>query len=144
MLDKLNAVQAHDLDIDVLVKQKGDTPQELIATQQKKEQLVLQLADLAQRYEALEQRINQNHLEMQSLEERRKAAAEAAFRSASGKEASQYQNQEIQFATRYQELAEDTDPLMASYEGLEQEINSLKSELDTLNPKLVNLLPKNS
>jgi hypothetical protein len=52
------------------------------------------------------------------------------------KEASQYQNQELQFTTRVQELEEDTLPLMEQLETAEQEAAALQAELDELQPTL--------
>ena len=56
--------------------------------------------------------------------------------AATAKEASQYQNQEMQFATRYQELEEDTLPLALRLEEFENEANRLRGDVEDLEPEL--------
>src|SRR5690606_40382682 len=73
---------------------------------------------------------------------RRKSAADSAMRAASAKEAAQYQNQELQFATRVQELEEDTLPMLEQLDRLTAEHDELKAELDGLTPVLADMRPQ--
>ena len=102
----------------------------------RKESLEVALATQEERRDALRREIRQNELELQSLEARRKSAADSAIAAGRSKEATQYQNQELQFATRVQELEEDTLPLMERLEGYEEEIGTLQAQLGELAPEL--------
>lgn len=139
MLKRLNDVQALDLQIDALEGERGQVPQELT-------DLVARVADLESRLERkaeevadLRRRVNASELELKTLSERRKGAADSAMRAASAKEAAQFQNQELQFATRVQELEEDTLPLLEQLERLTAEHDALKEELEGLQPKLADM-----
>src|SRR5690554_4000994 len=120
MLKRLSDVQALDLQIDALEGERGQVPQELT-------DLVARVADLESR------------LERKALSERRKGAADSAMRAASAKEAAQFQNQELQFATRVQELEEDTLPLLKQLERVTGEHDALRAELDGLQPTLAEM-----
>lgn len=139
MLKRLNEVQALDLQLDALEGERGQVPQELT-------DLVARVADLESRLERkaeevadLRRRVNASELELKTLSERRKGAADSAMRAASAKEAAQFQNQELQFATRVQELEEDTLPLMESHDQLAEVVNALEAELSELLPRLEEL-----
>jgi predicted nucleic acid-binding Zn-ribbon protein len=139
MLDRLSDVQTRDLELDNLQEEKGRTPPELTETRERRQGLQERLKKRHQEREEFRKRLAQNELELKSLDERRKAAAAAGMRAESSKEASQYQNQELQFATRVQELEEDTLPLMGELERLDGDIDELQSELDELEPVLTGL-----
>jgi predicted nucleic acid-binding Zn-ribbon protein len=139
MLDRLSDVQTRDLELDNLQEEKGQTPPELIETRQRRQGLEERLAKRRQEREELQRRLSQNELELTALDERRKAAVAAGLRADSAKEASQYQNQELQFATRVQELEEDTMPLMGELETLDGDIAALEGELNELEPVLEEL-----
>lgn len=139
MLKRLSEVQALDLQLDALEGERGQVPEELT-------ELVARVADLESRLERksqevddLRRRVNASELELKSLAERRKGAADSAMRAATAKEAAQYQNQELQFATRVQELEEDTLPLLEQLERVTAEHDELKTELDGLQPTLAEL-----
>lgn len=136
MLEKLNQVQLRDLNLDVLQVEKGQTPTELLALRAQRGQLQQELAEVGEKYRTLKREVNQSELDIRSLDERRKNASRSALEASSSKEASQYQNQELQFATRLQELEEDTLPLIERLEGLEAEVNRLEGELAVLEPEL--------
>lgn len=136
MLEKLNQVQLRDLDLDTLREEKGQTPPELLELRVQKQQLQGELAAVEEKYHSLKREVNQSELEIRSLDERRKNASRSALEASSSKEASQYQNQELQFATRLQELEEDTLPLIERLEGLEAEVKRLQEALATLKPEL--------
>lgn len=136
MLDKLNEVQSRDLDLLALEEERGRTPPELLEMRRRKESLETALAAVQQKHHALRQEVSSNELELKSLESRRKTAADSAAASQNSKEMAQYQNQELQFATRVQELEEDTLPLMERLESLEAERDGLKAELAALEPQL--------
>lgn len=136
MLETLNQVQRRDLDIDALVEERGQTPGELIDLQRREQALRAELAETDARYQELRGEVNRNDLDLKALDARRKQAAQAALEADTAKEASQYQNQEMQFSTRYQELEEDTLPLIERLEGLEAEVARLNGELAELTPEL--------
>ncbi len=136
MLDTLNQVQRRDLDLDVLIEERGQTPPELRELQRQETGLRAELGDTEARYRELRQEVSRNELELKTLDERRKHSAQSALEADTAKEASQYQNQEMQFSTRYQELEEDALPLIERLEELEAEVTRLRGELSTLTPEL--------
>ncbi len=139
MLEKLSKVQARDLELDVLAKERKETPEELVEATNKKASLEQHVEAVQAKFDDVRRRADANQLELDSLEERRKAAADAALMAESSKEASQYQNQEIQLANRYQELEQDTFPLLSVQEDLEGQLGNLKTELEELKPVLAKL-----
>jgi predicted nucleic acid-binding Zn-ribbon protein len=139
MLERLSDVQNRDLELDNLQEEKGRTPPELIETRKRRTGLEERLTRRRKEREELRKRLSQNELELKTLDERRKTAAAAGLRADSAKEASQYQNQELQFATRVQELEEDTLPLMGELEALDEDIASLQGEVDELDPILAEM-----
>lgn len=136
MLGELTEVQAFDLQLDALKQERGKTPQELIDLTAKRDQLQVRLDRKRQEVDDLRRKVNANELELKAMGERKRDAADSAMRASSGKEASQYQNQELQFATRVQELEEDTLPLMESLETVTNEFDALEAELGELLPLL--------
>lgn len=139
MLERLSDVQNRDLELDTLHEEKGQTPPELIDIRAREARLQERLALKQQEHAELRRRVSRNELELEALEGRRKAASESALRASSSKEASQFQNQELQFATRIQELEEDTLPLMEQLERLAGDVNGLQEELDEVAPLLAEL-----
>lgn len=139
MLEKLNEIQNRDLKIDTLEEEKKQTPPELIEARIRKTDLEERLAAKRREHEALRQRVSSSELELRALEERRKSASEASLRAGSSKEAAQFQNQELQFATRVQELEEDTLPLMEQLDVLAAEVAELEEALAELEPMLAEL-----
>ena len=136
MLKTLSEVQALDLELDAVAAEREQTPPELIEARSRQQAL---LADLDQRrheLEALRRRLSANELELASLQERRKSAAESALRAGSAKEASQYQNQELQLATRLQELEDDTMPLLEEQETRQAGVEQLEAQLAALRPEV--------
>ncbi|MEJ2666046.1 MAG: C4-type zinc ribbon domain-containing protein [Deinococcales bacterium] len=136
MLEKLSEVQGFDLQLDALHEERAQTPPELHETREKRRDLARRLERKKQERDELRRRVANTELELKTLQQRRKEASESSLRASSAKEASQYQNQELQFATRVQELEEDALPLMESLESLEQEVDGLQAELDELQPAL--------
>jgi predicted nucleic acid-binding Zn-ribbon protein len=136
MLDLLRRLQTFDLDIDVLEDEKGKTPEELTQARQKHHELEQQLQSVNEKHAAVRASVRENELELANLGGLKDAAAKAAFEASSSKEASQYQNQELQFTTRLQELEEDTLPLMERLETLEANVAALKEEVVALEPEL--------
>jgi uncharacterized protein len=139
MLRTLSDVQALDLDLDALEAERAQTPPALIEARVRERQLIAEIARGRLDVDAMRKRVNTSELELKSLQHRRKEATEGALRAATGKEASQYQNQELQFATRAQELEEDTLPLMEELEAREHDVADLESLLGTLAPELETL-----
>lgn len=136
MLETLSEVQRRDLELDALREEKGQTPAELLELRAQLEQLQRDLTAAEARYHEVRQEVARSELELKALDERRKSSAQSALEAATSKEASQYQNQEMQFATRYQELEEDTLPLIERLEGLEDDVNRLRGDLEDLEPEL--------
>jgi uncharacterized protein len=139
MLKTLSAVQALDLELDALESERAQTPPELVEARAREKALADELRQRQSEGDALRRRVQAAELELKTLQERRKDASHGALRAASGKEASQYQNQELQFATRAQELEEDTLPLMEELETRDQGIAELRASVAELAPELATL-----
>lgn len=139
MLETLSKVQALDLELDALDAERERTPPALIEARARERQLSAELSRRQGEHDALRSRVSAAELELKSLQDRRKDAAAGALRAASGKEASQYQNQELQFATRAQELEEDTLPLMVELEERGADVQGLRDQMGELAPELERL-----
>jgi uncharacterized protein len=136
MLETLSEVQDLDLRRDAIAGERGEVPAELIAARERHAALLRDLARVQHEHEALRKRVASNELDLKSLQERRKGATESALRAATTKEMAQYQNQELQFATRAQELEEDTLPLMEELEQRAEEMARLRSQVAEMEPEL--------
>src|SRR5690606_32130712 len=136
MLQRLTEVQAFDLQIDALGQERAQVPPELTALMAKRQDLERRLELKRQEVDDLRRKVNTNELELKAMGERRRTASDAAMRASSPKEVAQFQNQELQFATRVQELEEDTLPLMESLETATEEHDALRAEIDELLPTL--------
>ena len=136
MLQTLSEVQALDLELDALAAERAQTPPALVEMRARHDALAAELARRKADLNGLRQRINASELELGSLQERRKSAAESALRASTTKEASQFQNQELQFATRLQELEEDTMPLLEEQETRQAGVAELEEQVTTLRPEL--------
>lgn len=136
----LAEVQARDLEIDALREERGRTPEELTDARARQEQLQADLNLKRREHEAKSAEVRGADLELGTLVERRKAAANSALTAESPKEASQFQNQELQFATRVQELEEDLLPLLEQNEGLAAEVGELEGQLAELEPVVAELV----
>ncbi len=135
MLDKLNEVQGFDLKLDALQEERTQAPPELTQEAERKDELERRLDRRTQDRDELRRRVAANELDLKALGQRRKDASDSALRATTSKEASQFQNQELQFATRVQELEEDTLPLMESLETIQADVTALEEELAVLNPE---------
>lgn len=140
MLNRLAEVQAMDLELDGLREERGEVPQELVSAEERKVALEGSIAVKREERDLLRRRVNESELELKSMEELRRNASANALRAQTPKEASQYQNQELQFGTRVQELEEDTLPLMEKLDEVAAEVESLESDLNELLPQLEELL----
>lgn len=136
MLKLLTEVQGFDLAIDGLEAERAQVPQELTDLESRVKQLEGQVARKDLEVSELKRRVEDNEHELKAMSERRRSAADSALRASSPKEASQYQNQELQMAARAQELEEDTLPLMQALEDATAELEALRAELDGLLPQL--------
>ena len=139
MLSALREVQALDLRRDALAAQRNDVPQALVEARAEHAALLERLAPARHEHDALRRAVSSAELELKSLQDRRKEAVAGAQRASSAKEASQYQNQEIQFATRAQELEDDTLDLMRRFEEKAAVVTELQSEIDAAAPELAAL-----
>ena len=136
MLQTLSEVQALDLELDALAAERAQTPPVLVEARTRHAALQAELERRASDLNALRKRVSANELELGTLQERRKSAAESALRASTSKEASQFQNQELQFATRLQELEEDTMPLLEEQEARQAGVDELTAQMDDLRPEL--------
>ena len=136
MIEKLFDVQARDLEIDALKTERGRTPQELIDAQVVQENLERRRRDRQASLDDVKKQVRTNELELETLQARRKTATESALMATTAKEASQYQNQELQFATRLEELEGDTLPLMERVESLQADVEALEAELAEVTPQV--------
>lgn len=138
-MNKLSDVQAQDLQLDRLREERAETPPELTETQKRREALEAELKKRKLEHDAMRKRVNKAELELETLDARRKDASESALRADTAKEASQFQNQELQFATRVQELEEDTMPLLEELDRLNAAIEELEGKLAELEPVLAEM-----
>lgn len=136
MLELLNRVQTYDLDIDALAGEKDNVPESLLAARQQYRDLEQHHQEESAKHDQVRASVRENELELANLASLKQKAADAAFNAGSNKEASQYQNQELQFGTRIQELEEDTLPLMERLEQLAANVEQIQADLDTLKPEL--------
>ena len=139
MLETLSEVQAFDLQRDALIAEREAVPEGLLSARATYERLSQALNAVRTEHDDLRRRVNTLELDLSALTERRKQAADSALRASSNKEMAQFQNQELQFANRAQELEEDTLPLMEELEGLANTITELEGELATHQPTLESL-----
>ena len=139
MLEALSQVQALDLELDGLEVEQARTPQELLDIRARRTELANVLGQRQRDHDDLQRRVRANELDLAALEARRRASSESSLRATSVKEASQFQNQEIQFATRVQELEEETFPLMESLETLADEVSGLEDLLAEIDPTMKKL-----
>ncbi len=136
MLRRLGDVQALDLQIDAFEQERGQVPPELTEQSERLRDLEGRLARKTEEVDDLRRRVNANELDLKAMSERRKNAADSAMRASSPKETAQFQNQELQFATRVQELEEDTLPLLEQLDQRTAEQDALKAEVDEVMPSL--------
>lgn len=139
MLERLSEVQAKDLELDALDAERAQVPPGLIDKRAEKARLETRLGERRAERDELRARVRSAEMELQALGSRKKEASEASLRASSAKEAAQYQNQELQFATREQELEEDTLPLMEQLDALNGTVESLEAELAEVVPELEEL-----
>ncbi len=139
MLETLNEVQGLDLERDALAATRGETPQELLVARARRTELETDRNRVKADHDDLRKQVAAADLELKTLHERRKTASESALRAATAKEMSQFQNQELQFATRAQEVEEDALPLMERLEARAAELAALQEQVDVLAPELESL-----
>ncbi len=135
MLEQLSEVQRLDLELDALDSERADVPSALVEIRLARKALEERIAGLVSERDALRLRVRQADTELQGLRDRVKEASESALRADTAKEAAQYQNQEMQFSTRAQELEEDTLPAMEELEALETLVDELQGQHAELVPK---------
>jgi len=136
MLETLSEVQDLDLQRDAIAVERGEVPADLLAARDRHAALLRELHRVQHDHEVLRRRVATNELDLKALQERRKDASDSALRAATTKEMAQYQNQELQFATRAQELEEDTLPLMEDLERKADEMAALLAAVAELRPDL--------
>ncbi|NBC94896.1 MAG: hypothetical protein GVY27_00925 [Deinococcus-Thermus bacterium] len=136
MLERLSEVQERDLELDALDAERAKVPPELVDVRAEREALEARLRERRAERDELRARVRAADVELQALRERKKNASESSLRAESPKEAAQFQNQELQFATRAQELEEDTLPLMEELESLDTVVAELEGQLAEVVPRL--------
>lgn len=139
MLERLSEVQAKDLELDALDAERAQVPPALTEKRAEKARLEARLNERTAERDELRGRVRTAEMELQALGARKKEASEASLRASTAKEAAQYQNQELQFATREQELEEDTLPLMEGLDALDATVKALEAEHAVVAPELEEL-----
>lgn len=139
MLETLSEVQAFDLQRDALSAERDAVPEALLSARATAERLTQALSAVRGEHDELRRRVQALELDLSAISERRKQAADSALRASSNKEMAQFQNQELQFANRAQELEEDTLPLMEELERLAGAVRELEAELEGHRPTLAEL-----
>lgn len=139
MLERLSEVQDRDLELDALDAERAQVPPALTEKRAEKARLETRLQERTAERDELRTRVRAAEVELQALGARKKEASEASLRASSPKEAAQYQNQELQFATREQELEEDTLPLMEQLDALNATVEELEREHGEVAPQLEEL-----
>ena len=97
------------------------------------------MSEKERQHNEVRKRLNANEMELSSLTASRRSASESSLSATSAKEVAQYQNQEIQFATRLQEVEEDTLPLMERMEVVQGELDELTDSVEETEPELKSL-----
>ncbi len=138
-LQQLELVQEHDIRIDSLTEEKSQTPRELLEAAQERERLAAALEQREAEQMENNREMREGEMNTDDLRAKRKAAGDSALRAETSKEISQFQNQELQFATRLQELEEDLLPVMERQMALDEEVTSLRDQLAELDPRLQEL-----
>lgn len=139
MLETLSEVQAFDLQRDALSAERDAVPEALLSARATAERLTQALSAVRGEHDELRRRVQALELDLSAISERRKQAADSALRASSNKEMAQFQNQELQFANRAQELEEDALPLMEELERLAGAVRELETELEGHRPTLAEL-----
>lgn len=139
MLEKLNELQEIDLQVSAFEAQLGDVPAELTELRDTVGGLEKKLAHEQATRDELRSQLNAVDLELSTLQERRAEASDSAMRATTAKEASQFQNQELQFGTRVQEVEEELLPLMEATDAAEGRVAALEETLGEHRPNLAEL-----
>lgn len=139
MLEKLSELQEIDLEIAAFTAELENVPEELQTLRVTVADLEKQLAHEQATRDELRSELNAIDLELSTLQQRRKEASESAMRAETAKEVSQFQNQELQFGTRVQEVEEDMLPLMEATEAAEERVQALLDTLAEHRPELESL-----
>lgn len=139
MLDALNEVQIRDLELDAILQERRDVPTDLVDVRAQHDDLAARLMAARHERDDVKAQVKVVEGDLGAIGERRKAASEASLRADSAKEVAQYQNQELQFATRQQELEEDALPLMERLERCEERVAGLEEEWNVLDPRRTEL-----
>ena len=138
-MNDLFELQTVDLEIVALEEKKNDVPTELIEARQDRKALDDERAAREAERNELQSKVNEAEAELARLRERIKLASSSALQAGTAKEASQFQNQELQFSTRAQEIEEDILPLMEELEGVETKLAALDERLASVVPALEEL-----
>lgn len=138
-MNELFELQTVDLEIVALEDKKGEVPTELVEVRQERKALEDERAARETERLGLQTQVNEAEAELGRLRERIKASSSSALQAASAKEASQFQNQELQFSTRAQEIEEDILPLMEELETVEGHLAALEERLAAVTPRLEEL-----
>jgi uncharacterized protein len=117
MLETLSEVQALDLQRDAIAVERGEVPAELLGARERHAALLRRPQPRQHDHEDLRRRVAATSSTSSRSRSAARTPSESALRAATTKEMAQYQNQELQFATRAQELEEDTLPLMEELEA---------------------------
>jgi uncharacterized protein len=138
-LERLNAVQVLDIELDRLQQQEASIPDDLRDSRAEKERLETALTTTRESHAAVRRKVNEADLELRDLTAKREKARTDQRAATSAKEQSQYENLIQQLSGRIDELEGDSLPLVERMEKLDAEVKSLEAELRALEPKLAEL-----
>ncbi len=138
-LERLNAVQVLDIELDRLHQQEASIPDDLRDSRLEKERLETVLTTTRDSHAAVRRKVSEADLELRDLTAKREKARTDQHAATSAKEQSQYENLIQQLSGRIDELEGDSLPLVERMEQLNGEVKSLEAELSALEPKLVEL-----
>lgn len=139
VLERLNAVQALDLELDRLQQQEASIPEDLRLARDEKVRLEAALVAARESHMAVRRAVNEADLELRDLSAKRERARNDQRQSSSAKEQTQYENMIQQLSGRIEELENDSLPLVERMETLEASVKALEEQLEALAPRLAEL-----
>ncbi len=138
-LERLNAVQTLDSELDALKLAEASIPTDLKAARDEKFRLETDLARTREDHSVVRREYSSADLELKDLSAKREKSRQDQKHAMSAKEQSQYESVIMQLSGRIEELENDALPLVERMESLEGKITGLETELGELLPKLEQL-----
>ncbi len=138
-LERLQAVQNMDLEIDRLKFEEESIPGDLANARSEKIRLEREIAKNMENLAQLRRQVNEADLELRDLGAKRDRAKEDQKSSGSAKEQTQYENMIQQLSGRIEEIENDSLPVVEKQEAADGVVKNLQNELEALLPKLTDL-----